>query len=73
MHYHFSQDINEKCLLICGDVGGNVRVLQFSPVGRGPFQNRADRPLIQLRHIDLQRKVAAIFVRVPTPEFGFYA
>lgn len=32
-------------------------MLQFSPVGRGPFQNRADRPLIQLRHIDLQRKV----------------
>ncbi|CAF4905141.1 WD repeat-containing protein on Y chromosome isoform X1 [Pieris napi] len=56
MYYHFHQDISEKCTLICGDVGGNVRVLQFSPVDRGPFRNQAGRALVQLRHIDLQRR-----------------
>lgn len=58
MYYHFDKDENEKCMLICGDVGGNVRVLLFSPVKRGPFRNEAGRALIQLRHVDLQRKVS---------------
>ncbi|KAH9642092.1 hypothetical protein HF086_007212 [Spodoptera exigua] len=56
MHYRFSPDINEKCMLICGDVGGNVRVLLFSPVLRGPFRNEAGRALISLRHVDLQKR-----------------
>ncbi|RVE45325.1 hypothetical protein evm_010030 [Chilo suppressalis] len=56
MYYHFHKDSNEKCMLICGDVGGGVRVLLFSPVKRGPFRNQAGRALIQLRHIDLQRR-----------------
>ncbi|KAG6461155.1 hypothetical protein O3G_MSEX012443 [Manduca sexta] len=56
MYYHFHKDENEKCILICGDVGGNVRVLLFSPIKRGPFKNEAGRALIQLRHVDLQRK-----------------
>lgn len=61
MYYHFNEDINERCLLLLGDVGGHVRVLSFSAVGRGPFQNRAERPLVQLRHVDLQRRVRAVF------------
>ncbi|XP_022814895.1 WD repeat-containing protein on Y chromosome-like [Spodoptera litura] len=56
MYYRFSTDINEKCMLVCGDVGGNVRVLLFSPVLRGPFRNEAGRALISLRHVDLQRR-----------------
>ncbi|XP_060803800.1 WD repeat-containing protein on Y chromosome [Amyelois transitella] len=56
MYYYFQQDIKENCILVCGDVGGNLRVLLFSPVDRGPFRNEAGRALIQLRHIDLQRK-----------------
>uniref|UniRef100_A0A2A4JJ24 WD repeat-containing protein on Y chromosome n=1 Tax=Heliothis virescens TaxID=7102 RepID=A0A2A4JJ24_HELVI len=56
MHYHFSQDITEQCMLICGDVGGNVRVLLFSPIQRGPFKNEASRATIALRHVDLQRR-----------------
>nr|XP_049696249.1 WD repeat-containing protein on Y chromosome [Helicoverpa armigera] len=56
MYYHFSEDINEQCMLICGDVGGNVRVLLFSPVARGPFKNEAGRASITLRHVDLQRR-----------------
>ncbi|CAB3250854.1 unnamed protein product [Arctia plantaginis] len=56
MHYHFEADEKEKCILICGDVGGNMRVLLFSPIKRGPFRNEAGRALIQLRHVDLQRK-----------------
>ncbi|XP_073949102.1 LOW QUALITY PROTEIN: WD repeat-containing protein WDY, partial [Choristoneura fumiferana] len=56
MFYHFHKDIHENCILILGDVGGNVRVLQFSPVDRGPFRNEAGRALITLRHVDLQRR-----------------
>ncbi|KAF9805731.1 hypothetical protein SFRURICE_009363 [Spodoptera frugiperda] len=56
MYYRFSTDINENCMLVCGDVGGNVRVLLFSPVLRGPFRNEAGRALISLRHVDLQRR-----------------
>ncbi|CAH0714096.1 unnamed protein product, partial [Brenthis ino] len=56
MHYHFSKDINEKCILICGDVGGNIRILLFSPIKRGPFRNQPGRVLLQLRHIDLQKR-----------------
>ncbi|XP_052754696.1 WD repeat-containing protein on Y chromosome-like isoform X2 [Galleria mellonella] len=56
MYYQYHKDANEKCILICGDVGGNVRILLFSPVKRGPFRNQAGRALIQLRHVDLQRK-----------------
>ncbi|CAH2107918.1 unnamed protein product [Euphydryas editha] len=56
MYYHFFKDIQEKSILICGDVGGNVRVLLFSPVKRGPFRNQPGRALLQLRHVDLQRR-----------------
>ncbi|KAJ8731038.1 hypothetical protein PYW08_002451 [Mythimna loreyi] len=56
MHYHFSKDIKEQSKLICGDVGGNVRVLLFSSVLRGPFKNELDRASIALRHVDLQRR-----------------
>ncbi|KAJ8721737.1 hypothetical protein PYW07_002512 [Mythimna separata] len=56
MHYHFSQDIKEPSMLICGDVGGNVRLLLFSPVLRGPFKNEPGRVFISLRHVDLQRR-----------------
>ncbi|XP_028169405.1 WD repeat-containing protein on Y chromosome [Ostrinia furnacalis] len=83
MYYHFHQDENEKCMLICGDVGGNVRVLLFSPVQRGPFRNEAGRALIQLRHVDLQRKPQLLpemklveFARVHAEwvrQVGFYA
>ncbi|XP_063362976.1 WD repeat-containing protein on Y chromosome-like [Cydia amplana] len=58
MYYYFQKDINEKCILILGDVGGYVRVLQFSPIERGPFRNEAGKPLQTVRHIDLQRKRA---------------
>ncbi|XP_034826941.1 WD repeat-containing protein on Y chromosome-like [Maniola hyperantus] len=56
MHYHFNKDPNEHSILVCGDVAGNVRVMTFSPIERGPFRNQAGRPLLQLRHVDLQRR-----------------
>ncbi|GBP62120.1 WD repeat-containing protein on Y chromosome [Eumeta japonica] len=56
MHYHFHRDIKEKSMLVCGDAGGHIRVLLFSPVFRGPFQNRPGRALIELRHIDWQKR-----------------
>lgn len=51
-------------MLICGDVGGNIRVLLFSPVLRGPFQNEPGRALQSLRHIDLQKRVRLWRVRL---------
>ncbi|XP_039751479.1 WD repeat-containing protein on Y chromosome-like [Pararge aegeria] len=56
MHYHFYKDPNEQSILICGDVAGNVRVLTFSPIKRGPFRNQPGRALLQLRHVDLQKR-----------------
>lgn len=57
MYYHFDKDEREDCLLVCGDVGGYVRVLRFSPLMRGPFRNQPGRALQQLRHVDLQKRV----------------
>lgn len=71
MHYHFNKDPNENSLLICGDVGGNVRVLTFSPIQRGPFRNQPGRALVQLRHIDLQKRVL-ICVRSSQPKKTHY-
>ncbi|KAI8422149.1 hypothetical protein MSG28_006060 [Choristoneura fumiferana] len=69
MFYHFHKDIHENCILILGDVGGNVRVLQFSPVDRGPFRNEAGRALITLRHVDLQRRVSrSLHLRLRRPK-----
>ncbi|KAH9642095.1 hypothetical protein HF086_007215 [Spodoptera exigua] len=56
MYYYFHKDDVEQCKLICGDVGGNVRVLLFSAHMRGPFQNDAGRPLKTVRHVDLQKR-----------------
>ncbi|XP_022814894.1 WD repeat-containing protein on Y chromosome-like [Spodoptera litura] len=56
MHYHFNKDEKQQCMLICGDVGGNVRLLLFSPILRGPFQSQAGVATISLRHVDLQRR-----------------
>ncbi|XP_035433899.2 WD repeat-containing protein on Y chromosome [Spodoptera frugiperda] len=56
MHYHFNKDVKEQCILVCGDVGGNVRLLLFSPILRGPFQSQAGVATISLRHVDLQKR-----------------
>ncbi|VVC93730.1 unnamed protein product [Leptidea sinapis] len=47
-------------ILICGDVGGSVRVLSFSPIKRGPFRNQPGKSLIQLRHVDLQKRLRLV-------------
>nr|XP_021191177.2 WD repeat-containing protein on Y chromosome [Helicoverpa armigera] len=56
MHYHFTADENDDCLLICGDVAGNIRMLLFSPHKRGPFKNEAGHSLKTIRHRDLQKR-----------------
>ena len=60
MFYHFVKDMTDQCKLICGDVGGNIRVLLFSPLLRGPFQNEPGRATQSLRHRDLQRRVSIL-------------
>ena len=57
MFYYFHKDDMDQCKLICGDVGGNVRVLQFSAKLRGPFKGEAGQPMKKLRYVDLQMRV----------------
>ncbi|XP_041987733.1 WD repeat-containing protein on Y chromosome isoform X2 [Aricia agestis] len=62
--YFFQQDANKECVLVCGDSGGHVRVLTFSPVDRGPFRNTPGASLVQIRHRDLQKRVSNIPMRL---------
>lgn len=50
MHYVFSEDIEEESMLIIGDMGGSLRIILFSSVGRGPFKSKPGIPLLQVRY-----------------------
>ena len=58
MSYYFNKEDADQCKLICGDVGGNVRVLRVFGVSTRPLWRRfwtdfADK----LQHFDLQKRV----------------
>ncbi|KAJ8721739.1 hypothetical protein PYW07_002514 [Mythimna separata] len=55
MSYYFHPEDKEQCKLICGDVGGNLRLLLFSADMRGPFRGDALLTSKKLRHVDLQK------------------
>lgn len=40
MFYHFSTKKNEDNLLVCGDLGGSVRVMEFPKDDKGPFKQK---------------------------------
>lgn len=40
MFYHFSENIKEESIIVCGDLGGNIRVIQFSKEDKGPFKQK---------------------------------
>lgn len=48
MYYSFSQ--NDESKLIAGDMGGNIRIIIFNPVGRGPFKSTPGLPLLHVRY-----------------------
>lgn len=40
MYYHFSENVKEESILVLGDVGGSIRVCQFSKEDKGPFKQK---------------------------------
>ncbi|XP_017784579.1 PREDICTED: WD repeat-containing protein on Y chromosome [Nicrophorus vespilloides] len=50
MCYVFQKDVNEDCKLIMGDMGGNIIILLFSPLNRGPFRSKLGIPLLRVRY-----------------------
>lgn len=45
MHYKFYQELEKKCKLILGDMNGYVKMIEFYPKDRGPFQSKLGVPL----------------------------
>lgn len=50
LSYHYSQDINEESFLLAGDMGGSIRIIFFSSIGRGPFKSKPGVPLLSVRY-----------------------
>ncbi|XP_055855750.1 WD repeat-containing protein on Y chromosome-like [Episyrphus balteatus] len=48
MAYRYDKNGVRMSKLILGDSGGNVRVLEFSPILRGPFQSKPGTALVEL-------------------------
>lgn len=53
MSYYFRQSLDIDCKLIMGDYGGNVRILTFNALLRGPFQSKPDAALTNLTYSEL--------------------
>ncbi|KAJ8896957.1 hypothetical protein PR048_002303, partial [Dryococelus australis] len=53
MHYYFAKDLNKKSRLILGDSGGNVTVISFTTMFRGPFRRNLGEDLIHFRYEEL--------------------
>ncbi|KAB0795580.1 hypothetical protein PPYR_12419 [Photinus pyralis] len=51
MHYEFNtREASEASKLIMGDMGGNVKILLFGTVARGPFKSQPGVPLLSVRY-----------------------
>ncbi|XP_063236121.1 WD repeat-containing protein on Y chromosome [Bacillus rossius redtenbacheri] len=53
MHYHFNKDIDKKSRLLLGDTAGNVMILSFTSMFRGPFRHALGEELIRFRYDQL--------------------
>lgn len=53
MYYAFNTNGGHNSRLILGDYGGNVRILEFSPILRGPFQSKPGAALIEVFWSDI--------------------
>ncbi|XP_037949995.1 WD repeat-containing protein on Y chromosome [Teleopsis dalmanni] len=51
--YNFSQNSKILSRLVLGDYGGNIRILAYSPVLRGPFQSRPGVTMIDVFWSDI--------------------
>ncbi|XP_067624274.1 WD repeat-containing protein on Y chromosome [Eurosta solidaginis] len=62
--YSFNPKGKTKSRLVLGDFGGNVRILEFTPFLRGPFQSKPGAALIEVFWTDVLRgKLSLITVR----------
>lgn len=53
MDYWFGVSEEQDCRLMIGDAGGNVFLIEFTPVLRGPFQSKPGTALLQLTWADV--------------------
>lgn len=57
MSYSFHPRGKSNSKLVLGDYGGNVRVLEFDPHLRGPFQSKPGAALIELFWTDVLKVI----------------
>ncbi|KAF5291198.1 hypothetical protein FQA39_LY14440 [Lamprigera yunnana] len=50
LYYDFNMNDQQESKLIFGDMGGNVKILSFCPVARGPFKSQPGIPLLRIRY-----------------------
>lgn len=53
MFYYFNQSVDIDCKLLLGDFGGNIRIIEFNPKLRGPFQSKPGTALVSLTYREL--------------------
>ncbi|KAK5645470.1 hypothetical protein RI129_006770 [Pyrocoelia pectoralis] len=62
MHYEFNiKEKDEESKLIMGDMAGNVKILMFNTVARGPFKSQPGIPLLHVRYERLVKRLVPGF------------
>ncbi|CAD6999267.1 unnamed protein product [Ceratitis capitata] len=62
MSYSFHPKGKTNSKLVLGDYGGNVRILEFTPFLRGPFQSKPGAALVELFWTDVLKGVSCFSV-----------
>lgn len=55
LHYEYSTNIEEDSMLFLGDMHGNIKIIFFSPLARGPFKSTPGVPLLSVRYDNVYR------------------
>lgn len=50
MHYEYSESVEEDSMLFLGDMHGNIKIMFFPPLARGPFKSTPGVPLLNVRY-----------------------
>ncbi|XP_022918540.2 WD repeat-containing protein on Y chromosome [Onthophagus taurus] len=61
MHYVIAKDAESESMLLLGDMGGNVKVILFNSLARGPFKSKLGEPLMRARYDALVKGVVPGF------------
>lgn len=62
MAYSFHPKGKTNSRLILGDYGGNVRILEFTPHLRGPFQSKPGAALIEVFWSDILKVFEILYI-----------